>query len=347
MIEFFETALIYFSGLWALLWILIGFLVTNLLSKIFGYGKIDQILRKVGLVILFLFVPLLVFRIFLDIDFGEKELLFSLISFLILSFMYLFALLLAKKKVQKDKLLFNSQRNFILTIITNQGRSSAFVGGAMLAVSSWQVPAAIYINISAIFIFAIIPFILSRKTRAFKANKIKALPWYLRFFPWYLLIFVITAIILHGTTGLVLNDLGNFGTVFEFFTALTIPAALYYAGSGLQISELSLLIKKPTKKYNDELNEVEWARLIIFISILIIPLIIIPIFGTMFIFGIIPKEWFIVLTINAILPITSINMFLVPYGISKKATAVSVAWTTVICVPIVALLIAVFQTFLI
>ncbi len=215
----------------------------------------------------------------------------------------------------------------------------------MLAVALWQVPAAIYMNSSAIFLFAIIPFFLSRKIKSDKLDKIEALPRYLRFFPWYLLIFAVAAIILHGTTGIVLNDFGDLGTVFKFFTALTIPSALYYVGAGVQIRKISLLIRKPHKKTFRSSFEIVWAKFIVFLSIVITPLLIIPFLGTALILGIIPKEWFIVLTINAILPITSTNMFLVTYGINKKATALSVAWTTLICVPIVVLLITLFKTF--
>ena len=40
-------------------------------------------------------------------------------------------------------------------------------------------------------------------------------------------------------------------------------------------------------------------------------------------------------------------MFLVPYGIDKKVTALSVTWTTIICVPIVVALITIFGIYLI
>ena len=59
--------------------------------------------------------------------------------------------------------------------------------------------------------------------------------------------------------------------------------------------------------------------------------------------NLVPKEWFAVIVINSILPITSTNMFLVPYGIDRKSTALSVTWTTIVCVPIVVFLIAFFK----
>ena len=173
MIEFLETALLYLTGLWALPWILIGFLATTFLYKIFGIQRIDRLLKKTGLIILYFFVPLLLFRIFLNIDFGETEIIFSATSFLILSFMYMLAFFFAKRKGSSLNLSLSSQRKFIATTITNQGRSSAFIGGAMLAVAAWQVSAAIFINISAIFLFAIIPFFLSRKTKADNIRDIK------------------------------------------------------------------------------------------------------------------------------------------------------------------------------
>jgi len=37
-------------------------------------------------------------------------------------------------------------------------------------------------------------------------------------------------------------------------------------------------------------------------------------------------------------------MFLIPYGIDKKSTAHAVAWTTLVCVPIVVALITIFGT---
>ena len=49
----------------------------------------------------------------------------------------------------------------------------------------------------------------------------------------------------------------------------------------------------------------------------------------------IPASWFAVITINSILPITSTNIFLLPYGIDRKSTVHAVTWTTLVCVPIV------------
>jgi len=144
-----------------------------------------------------------------------------------------------------------------------------------------------------------------------------------------------------------LKDLGNLGIGFKFFTAITIPAALYYVGAGihphdLKIAELKKLFRlKPKKNTKDHWP---WVRTIFFITTVITPIITTIIFIPLLIFDFIPKEWFAVFIINSILPITSTNMFLVPYGIDKKVTALSVTWTTIICVPIVVLLISFFKT---
>ena len=71
------------------------------------------------------------------------------------------------------------------------------------------------------------------------------------------------------------------------------------------------------------------------------------IFFPLLVFKLIPNAWFAVIIINSFLPITSTNMFLLPYGIDKKSTAHSITWTTIVCVPIVVLLIIVFGIYLI
>ena len=216
----------------------------------------------------------------------------------------------------------------------------------MLAISSWQIPAAIYMSIGAIFLFAIIPYILSHSNKKTKKSKDIGLPWYLRIFPWYLLTFAITSIIFHFNTGLYLKDFGDFGILFKFITAITIPAALYYVGAGIHPNDLKINeIKKMFKIRYKKVTNWIWIRNIIFVNILIIPIITTLFFGTLLFFNLILKEWFAVLVINSVLPITSTNMFLIPYGIDKKVTAISVTWTTIICVPIVVLLITIFRNF--
>ncbi len=353
MIETLNTLLPYISGLYTLPWILVGFVVTVLLSKFFGESKIDKIMKKIGLVILFVFVPLLLFRIFLDVDFGENEISFSILCVIVLGLMYVIAYVFAKFKANKMDLKGTNRRHFIKTVLTNQGRSSAFIGGAMLAIPEWRVPAALYMSVGAVILFTIIPYILSilHKKDLKKSDgisKFHALPWYLRLFPWYLLTFAAIAIIYHGTTGVYLKDFGNYGIGFKFFTAITIPAALYYVGAGIHPHDLKVKEMKKLFRLNHEKKTKDhwpWVRNIFFLTTIITPIVISIIFCILLILDLIPKEWFAVVVINSILPITSTNMFLVPYGIDKKVTALSVTWTTIICVPIVVLLISVFKTF--
>jgi hypothetical protein len=54
----------YISGLWTLPWILIGFIITIIIAKFTGREKIDKIMKKIGLVLLYFFVPVLIFGYF-------------------------------------------------------------------------------------------------------------------------------------------------------------------------------------------------------------------------------------------------------------------------------------------
>lgn len=344
----------YIQGLWALPWILIGFIVTVLLSRFFGEEKINKLMKKIALVLLYVFVPLLLFRIFLSVDFGITEIIFSIVCCVIFVLMYVLAYFFAISKAKKLGLKDEEKRQFAKTILTNQGRSSAFVGGAMLAIPEWRVMTAIYMSIGAIFLFAVIPFILSYLhkegiKKSDKSIKINALPWYLKIFSLYLSIFAILAIIIHGITGLTHKSFDDIGTVFEFFTSLTIPAALYYVGAGIHPHDLKLHELKKLfgiKQKVEKMDHWPWVSNIFFLTVVIIPVLTVIFVGLTFVFNLIPKEWFAVLVINSTLPITSTNMFLVPYGIDKKVTALSVTWTTIVCVPIVVFLISFFKTVL-
>ena len=356
MIEILETVLPYIKGLWTLPWILIGFIITIILSRFFGEKKINSSMKKIGLILLYFFVPLLLFRIFLGVDFRENEIIFTVVCFIILSFMYIIAYFFALFKVKKINIIKEEKRNFVKTVLTNQGRSSAFIGGALLAIQDWRVPAAIYMSIGAIFLFAIIPYFLSylhkkNLKESDKNLKLHVLPWYLRYFPWYLLSFAFAAIIIHGLFGITPQSFGNNTSIsFEFFTQLTIPAALYYVGSGIHPSELKLSEMKKLIGFNKTekvFDHWSWVQNIFILTVLITPLLIVVIFGLLFVFGLITNSWFSVIIINSILPITSTNMFLIPYGIDKKSTAHSVTWTTIVCVPIVVLLITIFRMYLI
>ncbi len=355
MIDLIQSILPYIKGLWTLPWIGVGFIVTVLLSRLINPEKIDRGMKKIGLIILYFFVPFLLFKIFLGVDFHQDEIYFSLVCIAIFALNYLIAYLFARYKTTKINLPITEKNIFIKTVITNQGRSSAFIGGSMLAIAKWAVYAAIYMSVGAIFLFALIPYLLAylhNKEHASDkqdVNKIKALPWYLRLFPWYLIVFAIVAIILHGTTHISHADFGEYRVPFDFFTSLTIPAALYYVGAGIHPNDLKLNEMKRifTLKINNK-NFTNWTsiRAIIFLTVILIPLVITFIFGSLLALSLISAAWFSVIVINSILPITSTNMFLIPYGIDKKITALAVTWTTIVCVPIVVFLIFVFSQYL-
>jgi hypothetical protein len=354
MLEFLDTVTQYISGLYTLPWILIGFILTIFFTRFLGEEIVNKAMKRNALILLFIFVPLLLFRILINVDFGSNEINFTIVCFVILSLMYLLAFLFARYKMKRMNLKGGDEYHFIKTVLTNQGRSSAFVGGAMLAIPEWQVQALIYMIIGAIFLFAIIPGILSylHKKEINKKDtnkKIQALPWYLKIFPIYLFIFAFAAIAIHGITSFTVKDPTDFNRFFIFFTQCTIPAALYYVGAGihirdLKIKEMKKIFKlKNIKKTNDHWN---WVRYIFYLTVILTPAITLIFTLPIYIAGMISSAWFAVIIINSILPITSTNMFLVPYGINKKVTALSVTWTTIICVPIVVLLIAVFKIFL-
>jgi hypothetical protein len=348
MINSINSILSYITGLWTLPWILIGYIFTIIFSKIFGYNKVDFIMKKIGLVLLYIFIPLLLFRIFLNVDFGENEIKFSLICFIIISLMYIISFIYAKLNIKKINNKIENKNIYIKTILTNQGRSSAFVGGAMLAISEWQIPAAIYMSIGAIFLFAIIPYILSYLHYKDRSIKVYTLPWYLNIYPWFLLLFAFLSIIIHSSTGIYLSDLGDYGILFKFITAITIPVALYYVGSGINPNDFKKneIKKLFNLKYKKNLKHILWVRHIFILNIFIIPLVTFIIFIILLYFDLISTDWFAVIIINSILPITSTNMFLIPYGIDKRVTALSVSWSTIICIPIVVFLITNFKTFL-
>jgi hypothetical protein len=266
--------------------------------------------------------------------------------------MYLLAYIYAKFRIRKLQVSGKDLSCFLRTVLTNQGRSSAFIGGAMLAIPHWSVYAALYMSIGAIFLFAIIPYILlsfhkKELKKEYNNVKLKALPWYLKVYPWYLLTFAGAAIILHRTIGITLSNFGLNGSIFfKFFTQLTIPIALYYVGAGIHKKDLKIEeLKKIFLIKNKRKDHWMWIRNIIFLTVIITPIITFLICLLLLTIGFIPNTWFSVIVINSILPITSTNMFLIPYGIDKKVTAHSVTWTTLICTPIVIGLIIFFSIY--
>ena len=86
----------------------------------------------------------------------------------------------------------------------------------------------------------------------------------------------------------------------------------------------------------------DWVRNIFILIVIITPILTAIIFTPLFISGLLSNAMFAVIIINSFLPITSTNMFLLQYGIDKKSTVHSVTWTTIVCVPIIVLLITVF-----
>ena len=350
MISILKDILPYISGLYTLPWILVGFVTTILIARVIGREKIDKIMKKIGLILLYFFIPLLVFRVFLDL-FETSEIFFVILVLIVIFFMYFIAFVYAKHYADKQGLK-NAKRNlYIKTVLTNQGRSSAFIGSAMMAY--WPIEAGIVIALVGIALFAIIPYVLahihkkeSEKNR--NTGEIKALPWYLKLYPWYLIIFVISAIIINIKTGITTESLGDLGIFLKFYTAITIPAALYYVGAGihprdLKISELKKLFG--LDRSDENVEHWTWVRSIFILTVVITPVIFVVIFTPLLLLKIIPSAWFAVIVINAVLPITSTNMFLLPYGIDWKSTAHSITWTTIVCVPIVVVLIFIFTVF--
>ena len=350
MISILKDILPYISGLYTLPWILVGFVTTILIARVIGREKTDKIMKKIGLILLYFFIPLLVFRVFLDL-FETSEIFFVILVLIVIFFMYFIAFVYAKHYADKQGLK-NAKRNlYIKTVLTNQGRSSAFIGSAMMAY--WPIEAGIVIALVGIALFAIIPYVLAhihKKESEKNGNtrEIKALPWYLKLYPWYLIIFIISAIIINIKTGITTESLGDLGIFLKFYTAITIPAALYYVGAGihprdLKISELKKLFG--LDRSDENVEHWTWVRNIFILTVVITPVIFVVIFTPLLLLKIIPSAWFAVIVINAVLPITSTNMFLLPYGIDWKSTAHSITWTTIVCVPIVVVLIFIFTVF--
>jgi predicted permease len=308
-------------------------------------------MKKIGLILLYFFIPLLIFRVFLDL-FEESQIIFVIIVFAVIFLMYILAYFYGKYTIKKQDFKGEKKSLFLKTMLTNQGRSSAFIG--MMMMEYWPVAAGIMIALVGIVLFAIIPYILSlmhKKEIKRKENKaVKVLPWYLRLYPWYLISFVIVAIAINITTGVTIRGSGDLGVIIIFISALTIPAALYYVGACIHPSDLKKSELKKLIGIDKNLKKSEhwpWVRKIFILTVIITPIVITIIFLPLLFLNLIPEAWFAVIIINSFLPITSTNMFLLPYGIDKKSTAHSVTWTTIVCVPIVVLLIIIFGIYLV
>jgi len=333
----------YISGLWTLPWIAVGFFVTLALSRIYGEERINRLMKKIGLVLLFVFIPILVFRLFLNIDFREEEIDFVILSCIFITLLYGLAYVFALRNSKKISLTGEKRIDFIKTVVVNQGRSAAFFGSAILSIEKLEIFAAIYLTLLGIFLFAAVPYVLSvmHKKDIEGGNKQKnPLPPYLRIYPWYLLIFPISAVFIHGHAGITTAS-NDYGILLKFLGAVTIPAALYYVGSGIKIRDIKTteLKKLFFGKSSDEMG---WVKHILLLTMVITPIVVTISCVILSISGIIPTTWAAVLIINSILPITSTNMFLIPYGIDKRVTALSVTWSTFFSIPIFVVLLYVF-----
>ncbi|MEM2715516.1 MAG: hypothetical protein QW762_02260 [Candidatus Thermoplasmatota archaeon] len=310
-----EKILPYMSGLYTLIWIPIGLLMNILFSRIYGEEKVEKKMKKFGLLLLFIFVPILVFKNFFNVNFGREEIDFIFVSIIFMFFLYLIAYFFALSK----------GKNELKTIVVNQGRSSAFIGGALLSIEKIAIYAAIYMSLLGIYLFAIIPYFLSRRKGK------NPLPFYLKIYPWYLLVFPFSAVILHSYTGLTTKTM-QYGIAIDFLASLTIISGLYYVGASIKLKDLKISeMKKIFFKGNDDF---EIVGKILFLTLFLTPLISFLILLPFIAFKIFPFEWFIVLLINSILPITSTNIFLTPYGINKKVTALAVTWSTIFSIPL-------------
>ncbi|MBC7080745.1 MAG: hypothetical protein H5T44_00605 [Thermoplasmatales archaeon] len=310
------------SGLYTLIWIPVGLFMNILLSRRYG-DAIEKKMKKFGLILLFIFVPILVFKNFLNVNFGKDEIDFIIVSVLFTLFLYLIAYLFALKK----------GKNELKTIVVNQGRSSAFIGGALLSIEKIAVYAAIYMSLLGIYLFAIVPYILSRGKG--KGKEKNPLPFYLKIYPWYLLVYPISAVILHSYTGLTTKTMA-YGEIIDFLASLTIISGLYYVGATISLKDLKISeIKKIFLKGNEHFEAV---GKILFLTLFLTPLISFIILFPLVAIKFFPIEWFAVLLINSILPITSTNMFLIPYGIDGKVTALAVTWSTIFSIPIFVIL---------
>ena len=220
----------------------------------------------------------------------------------------------------------------------------------MMMMEFWPIASGIMIALVGVALFAIIPYLLSimYKKENHKNQNVKALPLFLKIYPWYLLAVIISAVLINIQTDFTIKSQGDLGLIYVFITSLTIPAALYYVGASIHPSDLKISeIKKLmglTKNEKDE--HWLWVRKIFVMTVIITPIITTIIFLPLLYLDIIENAWFAVIVINSVLPITSTNMFLLPYGIDKKSTAHSITWTTIVCVPIIVALIALFEIYI-
>ena len=81
----------YITGLYTLPWIVVGFVVNIILARIYGEERISRAMKKAGIVLLFVFIPILLFKHFLNVNFGEEEIDFVIVSCIVMAFLYMIA----------------------------------------------------------------------------------------------------------------------------------------------------------------------------------------------------------------------------------------------------------------
>jgi len=343
ILDVLESIIPYISGLYTLPWIVVGFFCNIALGHLFGKERIMAIMKKISLVLLFVFIPILLFKLFLNIDFREEELDFVVFACGVTALLYGIAYLFGSRMSPRVTATKDDQISFLKTIVVNQGRSAAFFGSAILALDALKIYAAIYITLVGLFLFAIVPYTLSvlhnREVNHAQSEK-SPLPLFLRIFPWYLLFFPVSAAIIHHQFDITTGS-SEWGVILDFLAAVTIPAALYYVGSSIRIADMRLGELRQLFISNTRQLELKQVRATLLLTMVITPALVAAIFGTLLLLQAIPAEWFAVIFLNAVLPVSSTNMFLVPYGINYKATALAVTWTTLVSLPVFVLLLAV------
>ncbi len=193
MIALLQSIIPKISGLYTLPWIVVGFIVTNLLAYYHTQDKVNLYLRKVALVLLYVFVPLLVFRIFLDTGIGLYELEFVSIVISSITFMYLLALALCPvsnptpKPCWREKIKLPENCDH-----QNQGRLCFcgwnYVSGAKLGSFGGDFYGSLrYCPICNNPIHLHVMHDREHKER----DRLITLPWFLRVYPYYFILYVV------------------------------------------------------------------------------------------------------------------------------------------------------------
>ncbi|KAL0225677.1 hypothetical protein P9112_013001 [Eukaryota sp. TZLM1-RC] len=355
------TILPYISGVAALPWIIIGFIVNSILCYCLNPSSVIKAMKAFGKVLLFVFIPLLQFRIFLSIPFGLSEISFSITAVAVMLLLYLVSYYSSKLRSRSLKLCIMENQEFLKTCLTNQGRSSAFIGGSLLSIAAWEIQASLYMALYGVFLFVLIPIALSRMSKKDVLPKelqdmsspadvdlesnhtpvkpTSPIPLYLQIFPVFLLVTIAIAIILNRMFDITMESLGKPGEYIHLVSAFTVPLGLYYAGSGVKAEDLKWMNISQVFSTQSQSLALRSTSFTLFINLVISPLIIGSIFGVLTLFKIIDTSWFSVIFINTILPTTPTNIFLEEFGINKKATALTVSTSTALGVPLVLIMI--------